>query len=148
MWRRSFTILALMGAGLAVVAAGSRSQDRASPAEDQKVLQAVVHINFLDSERQGHGLRNIENILKEAKDGRIEVVCHGAGITLLVKDRTKHAAKVEQLMKRGVRFAACENSMREKGISRDDLLRSVEPVPSGAADVIRKQQQGYAYLRP
>ena len=144
MWKLAFALLALVGVSLAVVASGERS----SPAAGKKVLQAVVHVNFPDAARQGHGLKNIENILKAVKDARVQVVCHGMGISLLVKSKTKHAAKVESLMKHGVRFVACENTMRQKGLTPADLLAGVTTVPSGAVEVIRKQQEGYGYFKP
>ena len=52
----------------------------------------------------------------------VEVVCHGAGIGLVEKARTDHAEAVEALIKRGVRFVACENTMRQKSIRKEDLL--------------------------
>ncbi len=112
-------------------------------------VRAVVHVNFGDTERQKHGLKNITNILKETGEkGEIEVVAHGAGIDLLVTSKTKHAEQVAELRRRGVRFVACENTMREKSIAKGELLEGVETVPSGAVEVIRKQQAGYGYFRP
>lgn len=134
--------------GVAVLpSAGSATG--AAPPEGKKMLQVVVHVNFPDSARQGHGLKNVENILKDVHgDASVEVVCHGAGIGLLLKDKTAHAAQIEALRKKGVRFAACANTLREKLLSRDGLLAGVVVVPSGAVEVIRKQQQGYAYFKP
>ena len=112
------------------------------------MLKAVVHINFTDSERQKHGLKNVTNILKEEKGAEIEVVCHGGGIGLLVKDKTDHADEVARLIKEGVRFAACENTLRDKSIPKENLLPDVTTVPSGAVEVIRKQQEGFGYFKP
>lgn len=115
---------------------------------DRVVLKAVVHLNFADSERQRQGLKNVANILKGAKQAEIVVVCHGGGIGLLVKDQSRHATEVARLARKGVRFAACENTMRDRSISRDALLPDVATVPSGAVEILRKQQQGYGYFKP
>ena len=113
------------------------------------MFRAVVHVNFAEPERQKHGLRNVSNMLQaEGGKGEVVVVCHGPGIGLLVKGKTAGGEEVEKLMKDGVRFAACENTMREKAIARDDLLPGVATVPSGAAEVVRKQQEGYGYFKP
>jgi intracellular sulfur oxidation DsrE/DsrF family protein len=65
------------------------------------------------------------------------------------KARTDHAEAVEVLIKKGVRFVACENTMRQKSIRKEDLLPGVGTVPSGAVEVVRKQQKdGHAYFRP
>jgi intracellular sulfur oxidation DsrE/DsrF family protein len=44
--------------------------------------------------------------------------------------------------------AACENTLEMKGIGRDRLAAGVVTVPSGIGELVRKQQQGWAYVRP
>lgn len=140
-WRLSSVTLMVLGLGLPVDPA--RSEDPSGP------LKVVVHINFPESGRQGHGLKNVTNVLKEAPDAQVEVVCHGAGIGLVETTRTEHAEVVQGLIKKGVKFVACENTMRQKTIRKEDLLPGVGTVPSGAVEVIRKQQQdGFAYFKP
>ena len=115
---------------------------------EHPVLKAVVHINFGDVERQQHGLGNIDNILKEAPEAEVEVVCHGKGISLVDGKQTPHAEQVRSLIKRGARFVACENTMKKEGIENEQLVADVTTVPSGAVEVLRKQQEGYGYFRP
>lgn len=81
--------LALIAAGLIVgLEIWGETGDRAKASEEgELMLKSVVHINFSDSERQKAGLKNVTNILKEEKGAEIEVVCHGGGIGLLVKDK-------------------------------------------------------------
>lgn len=145
-----FVPLALVAAGLTVLLGlQGNSGYRARASEGGKtMLKAVIHINFADSERQKHGLKNVANILKEEKGAEIEVVCHSGGIGLLVKDKSEHADEVDRLIKEGVRFAACENTLRDKSISKESLLPEVTTVPSGAVEVIRKQSEGYGYFKP
>jgi intracellular sulfur oxidation DsrE/DsrF family protein len=147
---KRFIPLALVAAGLTIWLGmrGVAADQLVPPAGDKPMLKAVVHINFPDSERQKHGLKNIANILKEEKGAEIEVVCHGGGIELLVKDKTEYADEVARLIKQGVRFVACENTMREKSIAKGDLLSGVGTVPSGVVEVLRQQQEGFGYLRP
>ena len=114
-----------------------------------KPLKLIVHVNFADGERQGHGIKNIQNILEASKaDNSIEVVVHGAGINLLVTKKSSQAKAIEDLVKKGVKFAACENTMREKKISKEELLPGVVTVPSGALEVATKQSEGFAYFKP
>jgi uncharacterized protein len=124
------------------------ADDRARQSAEATMLKAVVHINFGDTTRQEAGLKNIENILKEADDTIIEVVCHGEGLSLLNAKEAKHAELVQSLMKRRVQFAACENTMRKKSVKKEDLVKGSATVPSGALEVIRQQSQGYSYFRP
>ena len=130
-------------------AAAPGEKDKSIPKKEPPMFKAVVHVNFSDVERQKNGLKNVSNMVKEVKENfEIEVVCHGGGIGLLVKDQSQNAAEVDRLGKVGVRFVACENTMRDKGISKDRLLAGVATVASGAVEVVRKQQEGYGYFKP
>ena len=136
----------------AVVATAAVTATTAARGEEPAPLKVVVHVNFADEARQGRGLGNVENILKAAVAAKVPaevvVVCHSDGITLLERAKSKHAARVDALKGRGVRFAACENTMRDRSIGRDDLLPGVGTVPSGAFEVVVRQRDGYTYFKP
>jgi intracellular sulfur oxidation DsrE/DsrF family protein len=140
------TLSGLLVAGLSVgIAQAVGADDR----PDGGPLKVVVHVNFPETGRQGAGLKNVTNILKEDPDAQVEVVCHGAGIGLVEQARTEYAEAVDALVKKGVKFVACENTMRQKSIRKEDLLPGVGTVPSGAVEVVRKQQRdGFAYFKP
>ena len=134
---------------MAGLALGATQATWADDTPEGGPLKVVVHVNVPESGTQGAGLKNVTNILKEAPDTQVEVVCHGAGIGLVEKARTDHAEAVEALVKKGVKFVACENTMRQKSIRKEDLLPGVGTVPSGAVEVVRKQQKdGFAYFKP
>lgn len=133
--------------GVCIAAVSQAASPDKSSKENSPMLKTVFHVNFGDEERHKSGLNNIENILKEFPDTQIEVVCHGDGIALLDK-KSKLAESVQSLMKVGVRFAACENTMKKKSLVQDDLVPGTKTVPSGAVEVIRKQGEGFAYFRP
>ena len=113
------------------------------------MMKAIVHINFADPERQQHGLGNVRNMISAALDPpEIEVVCHGPGISLLLRGHEERTRTVSDLLREGVRFVACENTLESQSISRAELIPGVDVVPSGAVEVIAKQQDGYGYFRP
>ncbi len=149
---RKFGFALVVGGIVGVLAGatvGSRADDKPSLKEAAKMLKVVVHINFSDAERQKHGLKNVANILKEVTgEAEIVIVCHGAGIDLLVKEKSQHAEAVGELVKAKVRFEACENTLRDKSIPKDNLLAGVTTTPSGAVEVVRKQQEGFGYFKP
>lgn len=140
--------LAIGAVSLITAVAATGEPQEAGKGKATVMLKAVVHVNFSDSKRQEHALGNIENILKEVSDAKIEVVAHGEGITLIQKSKSDYVEKLAALMKQGVQFVACENTMKKKSIPSDDLVAGVTTVPSGAVEVLRKQQEGYGYFRP
>jgi intracellular sulfur oxidation DsrE/DsrF family protein len=137
--------------GLAVLPALVRSQG-AGGVEPGGPLKVVVQVNFAKTTDQRQGLKNIGNILKTAAaegiPAEVEIVCHGEGIRLVEKARTELAAEVVATANQGVRFVACENTMRERSLGKDDLLPNVGTVPSGAFEIVIRQRDGYSFFRP
>jgi uncharacterized protein len=115
---------------------------------ENPMLKAVVHINFGGTEGQKQGLNNIENILKDVPDAELEVVCHSEGITLVTKQGSPAPELIGTLIKQGVKFVACENTLKKKSLTKNDLVQGVSTVASGAVEVIQKQSDGYSYFRP
>ena len=94
-------------------------------------------------------LRNLENLTAHYGQENVsfEVVGHGAGIGLMLKANTAQAARMKALAKQGVIFAACNNTMKRKKIAKSELLPFVTVVPAGVAELIEKQEAGWAYIK-
>lgn len=141
--------IARIGLRVVLLGLGMLSVARAGDSPAGGPMKVVVHVNVAESGVQGAGLKNVTNILKEAPETQVEFVCHGAGISLVEKAHTEHAEAIAALLQKGVTFVACENTMRQKSIRKEDLLPGVLTVPSGAFEVVRRQQNdGFAYFKP
>lgn len=94
-------------------------------------------------------LNNVENVQAHfgAANTEIEVVAHGPGIGLVLKSNPALADRMEALSKQKVVFAACNNTLTRKKIPSEDLLPFVTVVPAGVAEVILKQEAGWAYVK-
>lgn len=77
----------------------------------------------------------------------IEVVCHGPGIALLMNNKTKLGTHISQLQQRGIDFVACENTMLEKKINKEEILPNMTFVRMGIGEIIIKQEQGWQYIK-
>lgn len=146
-WLPAGAILLGLAVLLAIVPAhgvGSVEQDGS--------LKVVVHVNFAQTTHQKIGLKNVQNMLRTASaegiKAEIEIVCHGEGIRLVEKARTELADEVAAMANEGVRFVACENTMRERSLAREDLVPNVGTVPSGAFEIVIRQRDGYSYFVP
>jgi uncharacterized protein len=47
----------------------------------------------------------------------------------------------------GVVFAACQNTMRAMHVTKDDLLGVATTVDAGVAELTRKEEAGWSYIR-
>jgi intracellular sulfur oxidation DsrE/DsrF family protein len=54
---------------------------------------------------------------------------------------------MKQLADGGVIFAACRNTMKRKNVAPDQLLPLAGTVDSGVAEVVRKQEAGWSYIK-
>ena len=92
-------------------------------------------------------VRHARNIMSESANAKIEIVCHGPGLDLLLKDRSTVQNEIEALSKMHVVFAACETTMKRRGIVKDQLVPNAMTVPSAILEISLKQQQGWSYIK-
>ena len=136
-------------AAAALAAAGLAQRAAAQSAAPPKP-RVVFQVSDNDPARWTLALNNIRNIQDDlgGSDGvDIELVSYGPGLALLKSDSLL-AKRVAEALKAGVSVVACENTMRNQKLVKADMLPDIGYVPAGVVELMRKQQQGYAYIRP
>jgi uncharacterized protein len=139
----------LIAAALVSLLGGACVTSRGGDEPPAKATHRVIfELTSDDAEAWNGVLNNVENVKKALGATSIEVVAHGKGLALLtaasnsdVHDRLKQSADG------GVAFAACENTMKRQNLQKDDLVPFATTVDSGVAEVVRKQEAGWSYLR-
>ena len=118
---------------------------QAGPTKNKVVFQ----MSDGDTSKWNLVLNNVRNLQTELPDDEsdIEVVAYGPGIGMLKSD-SPVAHRVADTLKNGVKVVACENTMKGMKLTYADMLPSIGYVPAGVVEVMRKQQQGYSYIRP
>jgi len=110
--------------------------------------KVVIQLNTSDTAAWSGVIGNIKNLSKVWPGNiKIEVVVHGKALDFLVAAKSHLVTDIDQLAKKGVVFNACENTMGKHGITKQMLIPSVYSVPSGVAEIILKQEEGWSYLR-
>jgi intracellular sulfur oxidation DsrE/DsrF family protein len=117
-------------------------------AANAQTHKVVVQLNTSDTLVWHGALKNISNLQTAlGSNTQIELVAHGSGIGILIDGKTTQKAKIAELAASGVLFKACENTIRERKIDRATILIQAGTVPSGVAEVVLKQEAGWAYLK-
>jgi len=117
---------------------------------NKKHYQAIYILNSSEDKKINATLRNIKNALDDPRlKGKLEVelVVFGDGVVAFYKN----SAFVDQLLalkKNGVLLVQCENTLKERGINKDELIDFISFVPSGNGEIIIRQQQGWAVVHP
>ena len=114
----------------------------------QKVL---FHVD--EMERWKLLLHNVKNLLSsyDANDAGvlIEVVANGEAVKAYIQeDGNSLRNKMESLAESGVLFAACNNALTGWKIAKEHLFPFVNVVPAGVRELVDRQTEGYAYIKP
>jgi uncharacterized protein len=117
----------------------------------QKPHRVVMHLNSGDEKVQRGVLNNIRHLYQEVGRERLqlELVVHGAGLSLLMKNTTTLGPELAQLKADyGVNYTACSNTMKAMKVTRDDLVGEVGDTMPAMVRLMERQEQGWAYIKP
>ena len=143
---RSFRILMLPLLGLVLAFCGASAFAQAAPTAQNRV---VMQVSDNDPARWNLALNNARNLQADlgAKTVDIEIVAYGPGIGMLKADSVV-GNRIGEAVGNGVKVVACENTMRGQKLQKPDMLNDIGYVQAGVVEIMQKQQQGWAYLRP
>ncbi|HEY4372593.1 MAG TPA: DsrE family protein [Burkholderiales bacterium] len=111
--------------------------------------RVVFQVSDADPAKWNLTLNNVKNVQADlgAQNVEIEVVAYGPGIGFL-KLESVAGERVREVLGHGVSVAACENTMHNQKLTKQDMLPGISYVPAGVVELIKRQQQGWAYIRP
>ncbi|WP_121356458.1 DsrE family protein [Flavisolibacter nicotianae] len=112
--------------------------------------KALYILNQSDDKKIRGIIRNINNALADPRlKGKlqVELVAFGDGVEMYRKT-AHYDTLLTALQNKGVILAQCENTVRERHISKEELWPFVSYVPSGNGEIIIRQYQGWAIVHP
>lgn len=129
-------VLAAMGTATAADTVKKVVLQISDAGEDKQTLV----LNVANNLQTHYGIDNV----------KIEIVAFGPGLRLLFKDNV-NANRIAALTQGGVRFSACENTV--KGMAKQlgyepRLNQDAVSVPAGIVRISELSEQGYLLVRP
>ena len=114
--------------------------------KDHKIVFQFTNAN--DTLQQKAFVKQLENITAHWPNAKYEVVVYNQGVELVMKNNTKYQARLQSLKAKGVNFVVCENTLKNRKISKDAFPEVlVGFVPAGIAEIVEKQEEGWSYIR-
>ena len=140
----AFAMLAVIQLGCAVGIVSAQTQTQ-TPQRNRIVFQ----VSEADPAKWNLTLNNVKNVQDDlgSKNVDIEIVAYGPGLAMLKLDSVV-SNKIGDAIASGVSVMACENTMKVQKLTRDDLASKLGYVPAGVVQLMIRQQQGWAYIRP
>jgi len=142
--KRSFIAAASTLLAGALMSTRARASDKSG-----RPNKLVIQVSDNDPGKWNLALNNAQNVIQDlgASTVTLEIVVYGPGIGMLKLD-SPVASRIAAALKGGMQIVACENTLRAQKLSRADMLPDIAYVPAGVVELMQKQQQGYAYIRP
>lgn len=113
-------------------------------------LRVVFHIN--DTNRWPILLSNIKNLMSDLGEDNITIKVIANGMAVLAympePDNQRILRNVKELSEKGLVFMACKNSLDGNKIEEETLSKDIKVVPAGVTELVKKQVEGYAYIKP
>jgi intracellular sulfur oxidation DsrE/DsrF family protein len=132
----------------AALAAGGAPTAAQSPASGHRV---VMQVSDADPAKWNLALNNARNIQADLGASNvqieIEIVAYGPGIGKL-KNGSAVGQRIDEATMSGVKVLACENTMHAQKLSRGDMMSGIGYVPAGVVEIMQREQEGWAYIRP
>lgn len=119
-------------------------------AGDQPEHRLVIQVSDDNPRTMKIALNNAMNVIKAVGQDNIqvEIVAYGPGLKLLEKRNEAFRDRVASLQFYGIRFAACGNTMKKFKLSKRALVDGIQVVKAGVLEIMKKQEEGWSYVRP
>lgn len=127
---------------------------QANAADDKPFAETkvVLQISDNDPSKQTLVLNVATNVIKHYGPDKVdvEIVAFGPGLMLMFDDN-HNKDRISGLTDNGVRFAACNNTMKKmsKTLGKEPVLNNnVTRVPAGVVRIVELVNQGYVLIKP
>ena len=112
-----------------------------------KSMKIVFQLTSADTIIHQTLMNQLKNYFSVAPDLKVEVVCHGGGLEMLVKSSSVVQDQIKAYSEKGVNFVACEFAMKKRHITKNELVAGAGTVISGVLEIAKKQQEGWSYIK-
>lgn len=129
---------------MAVILFGFAGSAQADP--KQGVVVQVSDDNLATWNQALNVVKNIQvEYGKDKVDVELVVFGNGAG---LLKFDSQLANRIDDTIASGAKVVMCQNSMKARKLTEADMHAGIGFVKAGVVEIIEKQKQGWAVLRP
>jgi hypothetical protein len=127
-------------------AAPALAQQKKPAAGKQRV---IFQVSDNDPAKWNLALNNAKNVQTDlGKDNvQIEIVAYGPGLGMLKSD-SRVADRLAGALDDSVGLIACENTMHNTKVTREQMYDGIAYVQAGVTHIMKRQQEGWAYIRP
>lgn len=110
-------------------------------------FNVVIQLSNDGADVQKTTITQVKNLINALPDINIELVIQSRGVNFIFKN-THWEFELEQLIKnRVVKILVCRNTLESMHLDSEDILPFVEITPSAVAHLVKRQHEGWSYLK-
>ncbi|MDD2522836.1 MAG: DsrE family protein [Anaerolineaceae bacterium] len=115
-----------------------------------KQYQVIFHLDEEPLEKVAFVLNNILNLLADlgAENVDVELLVNGPAVKAFTSKESPVSELISKILDQDVVIALCNNALVGNGLVPADMLPKAKIVPSGVGELVKKQAEGWAYIRP
>jgi intracellular sulfur oxidation DsrE/DsrF family protein len=115
----------------------------------QEKYKVVFQVSDNDPAKWNLALNNARNVQADlGKDNvEIEIVAYGPGLAML-KMESPVSARLAQALDLNIGLLACVNTMENTKTPKSDMYGGIGYVQAGVTHLMKRQKEGWAYIRP
>ncbi|WP_254561994.1 DsrE family protein [Dyadobacter diqingensis] len=110
--------------------------------------KAIIQLTSPEPKVYKSTIRQILNLLDHFNQQvEVKIVCHGASWPFCVTDQNPFSEDIRTLLQKQVKIEVCKNMLDSNNILPDDLIPGIKIIPSGIAELVIRQQEGWSYIK-
>ncbi len=108
-------------------------------------MKVVFHLN--EEKKTNEVLANIRNLKRDMDGVEVELLVNGMAVRDFIQN-SNYENRVKKMVEEGTVVKVCSNSLKGLRIEEEELLEGIEIVPTGVSELVKKQEEGWAYIKP
>ncbi len=113
-----------------------------------KPYNVVFDITSADPEVHARVIRWINLITDADPNAKIEVVFYGKSLNMVTKEKSSVTDDIQKIITANkASFKVCEAAMKVHALNKENLLPGIQTVPDGIYELVKKQAEGYGYIK-
>jgi uncharacterized protein len=114
----------------------------------EKPYNVVFDLTSSDPEVHARVIRWINLITEADPKAKVVVVFYGKSLNMVSKEKSSVKEDIEKIVAGNkASFKVCEVAMKVHEINKGNLLPGVQTVPDGIYELVKKQAEGYGYIK-
>jgi intracellular sulfur oxidation DsrE/DsrF family protein len=119
------------------------------PGIAQEKYRVVFQVSDNDPAKWNLALNNARNVQADLGKAnvQVEIVAYGPGLAML-KAESPVSARLAEALDGNVGLLACVNTMENTKTTKSDMYGGIGYVQAGVTHIMKRQKEGWAYIRP